>query len=172
MSKRLPSNRAWSAAGVLRMLIICALRNHRHSAARSVMSSRFRFAEDITAKFTIAVMKPPGGIRPVSTRPSLLDHCGYRRIHLPELELQGLRHWFPRMDQPSKWSWIPSLDQRDKCSQHAIGVSAWRVRYSAAWSTVRTDGQERIAHAKPVAGIMPEQNPVWCVLCIRKVSVV
>jgi hypothetical protein len=69
MQKSVAKEPCLSVAAVLRMAIICALRNHGHSAAKSAMSSLFRYVADITAMFITAVTKLRGGIKPVSTRP-------------------------------------------------------------------------------------------------------
>ena len=75
-SNQSPSNRASSAAAVRPMLTTCALRNHGRLVARSAMSSLFHSAGDTIARFIAVVMKPLGGIRPVSIRPSVLVPCG------------------------------------------------------------------------------------------------
>jgi VanZ family protein len=70
------SNRVWFVDAVPRMLIICALPNPRHSAARSVMSSRFPSVADTIARCIGAVMKPRGGRRLASIRPPRLASFG------------------------------------------------------------------------------------------------
>jgi len=79
MSNRSPSNRAWFAAGALPMPTISDLRSHRHSGARSAMSSVYHFAEAIIAKSIAAEMKQPGG-------------RGLASIQAPRLASFGLRH--------------------------------------------------------------------------------
>jgi hypothetical protein len=75
-SNQWPSNRVWFVDAVPRMLIICALPNPRHSAARSVMSSRFPSVADTIARCIGAVMKPRGGRRLASIRPPRLASFG------------------------------------------------------------------------------------------------
>src|SRR5205823_2817434 len=64
------------AADGLLMRSTCALPHHQHSAARSAMSVRCRYAADTIARSIVAVMKRPGGVRRASTRTSQLGGCG------------------------------------------------------------------------------------------------
>jgi hypothetical protein len=52
---------AWFADGSRATPIICALHKPARSAARSVMSSRFRYAGDIIVSSIVTAMKPRGG---------------------------------------------------------------------------------------------------------------
>ena len=79
MSNRSPSSRVWSAAAVPPMPTISDLRSHRHSAARSAMSSVYHFAEATIAKSIAAEMKQPGG-------------RGLASIQAPRLAPFGLKH--------------------------------------------------------------------------------
>jgi hypothetical protein len=81
MSSRLPSNPAWSAVAALQTPIICDLRTHARSAARSATSSPSRFAGDTIARFIALVTKRLGGKTPESIRPSLLARYGWKPIH-------------------------------------------------------------------------------------------
>ena len=62
------------------MPTISDLRSHRHSGAKSAMSLRFRFAEDIIVKSIAAEMKRPGGRGPVSIRARRLASFGLKHI--------------------------------------------------------------------------------------------
>src|SRR6516165_6486544 len=75
-----PSSRVWSAAAVLPMPTISDLRSHRHSAARSAMSSLYRFAEATIVKSIAAEMKRPGGRGAVSIRARRLASFGLKHI--------------------------------------------------------------------------------------------
>jgi hypothetical protein len=59
------------------MPITYVLRKAERWAIRQAMSSLFRHAGDTIARFIALAMKPRGGKKPVSIRPSTLVRCGY-----------------------------------------------------------------------------------------------
>ena len=65
-----------ATAGGRRILIICAFRSHQRLAARSATSLRFRFVEDIIARYIDLEMKLRGGTRSVSMLPLRLARFG------------------------------------------------------------------------------------------------
>src|SRR6516225_6937981 len=79
-SNRSPSSRVWSAAAVLPMPTISDLRSHRHSDARSAMSSVYHFAEVTIAKSIAAEMKQPGGRGLASIQARRLAPFGLKHI--------------------------------------------------------------------------------------------
>src|SRR6516225_1036469 len=75
-SNLLPNSHAWSVAGVLRMLTICALRNQRHWVARSVTSSLSRSVAGTIARCIAVETRPRGGTRLVLILPKRLASFG------------------------------------------------------------------------------------------------
>ena len=76
MSNRSPNRLALFAADALQTPTISDSRRRQHLAARSAMSSLCRSAAAIIAKSIAVVMKPCGGITPVSIRPSARARSG------------------------------------------------------------------------------------------------
>jgi hypothetical protein len=66
------------------MHIICDLRNQKHLAAKSAMSSLCPCVVAIIARFTAVAMKQHGGKRPALIRPFPLVPCGWKAVHYPQ----------------------------------------------------------------------------------------
>ena len=112
-----PGIPAWSVAGNPLILTTCVLPRAGRSAARSAMSSRYLCAEVITARFTAAAMKPPGGGMLGSIRWWWPVPCGWKRIRCRQVRITCL----PMVQSPQSlthgWQGVVKLAAKQNLSR-------------------------------------------------------